>query len=90
MSYILEVIETGAADLADITLDFIAKQLERVLASNGSIRDDMAVMMEILRRMEKRVETVEFSINSISSQLTEMHAYNRRTEARVAKLEEKA
>ena len=76
--------------MTTIDLTFLAKQNERVISEIASMRDDMTVMMEILRRLEKRVETVEFNLHSMSSQLTDMHAFNRRTEARVAKIEEKA
>ena len=69
-------------------LNFLGRQSERILGELGSLRSDMAVMMEILRRMEKRVEATEFSINSLSAQLTDMHAYNRRVEVRLAKVEE--
>lgn len=64
-----------------VTLEFLGKQMDRVLHEVGSMREDMNVMMEILRRQER-------NFNSIASQITDMHAYNRRTEARVGKLEE--
>jgi hypothetical protein len=71
-----------------INLEFIAQQNDLLMKEVRSFRDDMNVMMEIMRRMEKRVETTEFSVNSISAQLTDMHAYNRRVESRVATLEQ--
>jgi uncharacterized protein YoxC len=77
-----------------VELEFLGKQMERMLGEIGSLREDMTVMMEIMRRMDKRIDGVEhrvesvvFAVNSMSSQLTDMHAYNRRVEARIAKLE---
>jgi DNA anti-recombination protein RmuC len=63
-----------------VELEFLGKQMERVLNEIGSLREDMTVMMEIMRRVER-------NLNSLNSQLTDMHVYNRRVEARVAKLE---
>ena len=72
-----------------ITLDFLARQNEQLMTEVRAFRDDMAVMIEILRRLEKRVESVEFNLNSMQFQLTDMHAYSRRIEARVGKIEER-
>ena len=67
----------------EITFDFLGRQLDRVLNELGSVREDMTVMMTIVQRQEH-------VLNSISTQLTDMHAYNRRVEARVARLEEQS
>lgn len=76
--------------MTDVDLNFLAKQMDRMLTEIGSFRDDMNVMMAILQRLDHRIGAVEFSVQSIGTQLTDMHTYNRRVEARVAKLEEKA
>jgi len=52
-----------------------------------TIRDDMTVMMEILRRQDHRLASIEFTLQSIGTQLTDMHAYNRHVEQRVHNLE---
>ena len=39
-----------------VTLAFLGRQTDRILEPGlGAVRDDMAVMMGILRRLEKRV-----------------------------------
>jgi hypothetical protein len=65
----------------DVDLNFLGQQIQRLIDSSASMRDDMSVMMEILRRLETTVQ-------SLGVQLTEMHAYNRRVEQRVHRLEE--
>lgn len=80
-------------------LNFIARQQETLLGEVRTMRDDMTVMMEILRRtdhrmaesettMDRRLASIEFTLQSIGTQLTDMHAYNRRVEQRVHRLEE--
>lgn len=69
--------------MTEVDLNFLAKQVDRVLTEIGSMREDMTVMMGILQRLDH-------SIASMGTQLTDMHAYNRRVEDRVHKLEEKA
>lgn len=82
-----------------IDLNFIARQQETLLGEVRTMRDDMTVMMEILRRtdhrmaesettMDRRLASIEFTLQSIGTQLTYMHAYNRRVEQRVHRLEE--
>lgn len=82
-----------------VDLTFIARQQDVLLGEVRTMRDDMTVMMEILRRqdhrlaelettVDRRLASIEFTLQSIGTQLTEMHAYNRRVEQRVHKLEE--
>ena len=71
-----------------IDLAFLARQQDSVLGELRTMREDMTVMMEILRRLDHRVSAFETTLLSIGSQLTDMHAYNRRVEQRVYKLEE--
>jgi hypothetical protein len=74
--------------MPEATLDFIARQQDAVLGELRTMRDDMTVMMEIMRRMDHRVAALETAMQSIGTQLTDMHAYNRRVEQRVHRLEE--
>ena len=81
---------TPAPDLA-----FLARQIEIVIGEFRTMRGDMTVMMEILRRtdhrvgaLELRVGALETAVYSVGAQLTDMHAYNRRVEERVRKLED--
>lgn len=66
----------------NLKLDLILNQQGTLLMAVHVFREDMNVMMEILRRVEN-------SVNSIGLQLTEMHAFNRRTAERVRVLEER-
>lgn len=65
-----------------VTLELLAKQQAQMLTAMNVFREDMSVMMEILRR-------IDVSVSSIGTQLTEMHVYNRRTADRVRVLEER-
>jgi|GEM_PF-3425979 len=64
-----------------VDLNFLARQQDAILGEVRTMREDMTVMMEILRRTSN-------DVSSIGTQLTDMHAYNRRVEMRVHKLEE--
>ncbi|MBN9071281.1 MAG: hypothetical protein J0H34_06675 [Rhizobiales bacterium] len=71
-----------------VDLAFLARQQDAVLSELRTLREDMTVMMEIMRRLDHRVSALETAVQSIGTQLTDMHAYNRRVEQRVHKLEE--
>lgn len=82
-----------------VNLELLAKQQAQILTSMNVFREDMNVMMEILRRQDARMEAsesklelrlngIEVAVHSIGTQLTEMHAFNRRTAERVRVLEE--
>ena len=62
-------------------LAFIARQQDQLLGEVRSMRDDMTVMMEVLRR-------VEGTTSSVARQITDMHVFNRRVEERVRELED--
>lgn len=64
-----------------VDLAFLARQQDAILNELRTMREDMTVMMEILRRTSS-------DVSSVGTQLTDMHAYNRRVEQRVHKLEE--
>lgn len=64
-----------------VDLVLLARQQDAILGELRTLREDMTVMMEILRRTSG-------DVSSIGTQLTDMHAYNRRVEQRVHKLEE--
>ncbi len=79
-----------------IDLSYLSRQIKQTHVEVRSMRDDMTVMMEILRRQDHRMAAVETRlgsletlVQSIGTQLTDMHAYNRRTEQRVHDLEER-
>lgn len=72
----------------EIDLAFLARRQDAVLSELRTMRDDMTVMMEIMRRLDHRVSALETAVQSVGTQLTDMHAYNRRVELRVHRLEE--
>lgn len=67
--------------MAEITLEFIARQLDRVITENASIRDDLRVLTAITLRVD----------STVTGLLTEMHAIHismNRMNDRIRKLEE--
>lgn len=67
---------TAAPDLA-----FLARRQEHLLGEVRTLREDMTVMVETLRR-------IEGTTAGTARQLTDMHAFNRRVEERVRRLED--
>lgn len=72
----------------EVDLAFLARQQDAILGELRTLREDMTVMMEIMRRLDHRVSALETAVQSVGTQLTDMHAYNRRVEQRVYRLEE--
>jgi hypothetical protein len=72
-----------------ITLEFLGQRLDHLTDAIHSMREDMAVMMTILQRLDQRMNALETAVQLIGTQLTDMHVYNRRVEARVFKIEER-
>jgi hypothetical protein len=60
--------------MPDVTLEFLARQQEAILSEVRTMRDDMSVMMDILRRMDHRMASLETAVQLIGTQLTDMHA----------------
>ena len=78
-----------------VTLEFIAAQLQRVLAELRTLRDDVDVLTEIVRRhdagfdrLEAQLEMVRSEMREIRAELRVMHRQQQRTAARVRALEE--
>ena len=64
-----------------VTLDFIGKQLERVIAEQSSMRDDLRVLTTIVLRLEG-------TLNGVLDQLHAMVSQHQRFDARLRQLEE--
>ena len=62
--------------MSAVTLDFIARQQQYMLATMGELRDDMAIMMAMLQRLDG---TVSGLVNEVRA----MHARHNRLARRV-------
>ena len=67
--------------MPDITLEFIAKQLERVLAESAGIRDEMLVLGARMDRVEAGIHLLQLEIRAFNSQVARMNS-------RIVKLED--
>jgi hypothetical protein len=73
--------------MADVTLDFIAKQLERVLAEQSSMRDELLVTNARIGYVETSLERIEAAIVVLTLEMRAMRNQAGRLGDRVAKLE---
>jgi hypothetical protein len=64
-----------------ITLEFLARQQQRVLDEIGSMRDDMQVMTAMVMRLDG-------TVGLVLTELRAMHGQNQRLANRVRRLEE--
>jgi hypothetical protein len=71
----------GCMSEEHVTLDFIGKQLERVVAEQSSIRADLRVLTTIVLRLEG-------TLNGVLDQLHAMVSQHQRFGARLRRLEE--
>lgn len=71
----------GGMSEEPVTLDFIGKQLERVIAEQNSIRDDLRILTTIVPRLEA-------TLNGVLDQLHAMVSQHQRFDARLRRLEE--
>jgi hypothetical protein len=74
--------------MTDVDLNFIARQVERVIGSQRSLHDDMHVLTAMVIRLEGRVERVEDSIREMSTELSAIHKSMLATGERLRKLED--
>ena len=66
--------------MAEITLDFIARQLERVLNDNADIREQLTVIRAEIGVMNARLSHIEMSVDSLRRQMERMNGRIRRLE----------
>jgi len=64
----------------EITLEFIARQLERVLTEQASLRDDMRVLTAMVLR-------IDGTLNRLLVEVHEMHAQHARFSDRLRAVE---
>jgi hypothetical protein len=64
-----------------ITLEFLARQQQRVLDELGSFRDDMQVLTAMVMRLDG-------TVGSVLTELRAMHSQHNRLANRVRRLEE--
>lgn len=65
-----------------VSLEFLAAQMGRVLEEQGSLRDDMAVLLAMMQR-------VDGTVQGLVGEVRAMHSRHARLERRVTALEEK-
>lgn len=66
--------------MAEIDLTFISKQLERVLAEQAGMRDELLVLADRFARLEAAVNVVTVEVRALGNQVGRMND-------RIAKLE---
>lgn len=54
--------------MAEVTLEFIAKQLQRLLDQVGDLRADMEVTSAIVRRMDHSVQNLTGEVRALAAQ----------------------
>ena len=55
--------------MAEITLDYIARKLERMLNDNADIREQLTVIRAEIGVMNARLSHIEMSIDSLRRQM---------------------
>jgi uncharacterized protein involved in exopolysaccharide biosynthesis len=59
--------------MGEITLEFISRQLERVLAEQGAQRDEMLVLGARMSRLEASVAVIATEVHALANQLSRMN-----------------
>lgn len=67
--------------MPDVSLEFLAQQMERVLTEVGSLRDDMSVLTALTLRLDA-------TMTGLQQELRATHKQIQRMNDRVRKLEE--
>lgn len=80
--------------MAEVTMEFTARQLERLLASHAAIRDDLTVVLGRIDHVEKvvtaRLEIVDETMKLVQAELRAPRGRDDRLERRVGRLEAQA
>lgn len=71
-----------------VTLEFISRQQERLLAEVAALRDDMRVLTAIVLRHETMLIRLDETLNGVLQQITAMVAQHQRFADRLSRLEE--
>jgi hypothetical protein len=73
--------------MSEITLDFIARQLERLVNDVASLRDDMSVVMARIERVDGSARRTEDTVRLLTDEIRAMHGRHDRLARRVGRLE---
>jgi hypothetical protein len=71
-----------------VTLEFLAKQLERVLTEQASLREDMHVLTSIVLRHDNTLTRMSEEIRDMLGQMRAMVTQHQRFDQRLRRLEE--
>lgn len=74
--------------MAEITLEFIAKQLERVLAEQAAFRDELLVTNARIGYLEKSMDRFEAALLTVSLEVRALRNQVARMNDRLTRLEE--
>ena len=73
--------------MADVTLDFLAAQLNRVLDGQRMVREDVADLRAVVRSLEQRTIGVERSLNLLREDLARIDVHQDRVRDRMGRIE---
>jgi len=71
-----------------VTLEFLARQLDRVITDQAAMRDDIRVLTTIALRDETTLTRLDETMQGILSQMRAMVAQHQRFNDRLRRLEE--
>jgi hypothetical protein len=71
--------------MPEINLDFLARQMERLLTEIGSLRDDMSVMTALALRLDATMTGVQQELRATHSQIQRMNDRVRKLEDQPAR-----
>ena len=74
--------------MAEVTLEFIAKQLERVLAEQAAFRDELLVTNARIGYVESSMDRIEAGLLTVSLELRALRNQIARMNDRIVKLED--
>lgn len=69
--------------MADIDLNFLAQQVERLIANDARQRDDMAVLTAMVTRIDGTLTAVLNELRAMHTQIARMNDRIEKLEARV-------
>ena len=73
-----------------VTLEFLGGQMERMIADQAAMRDDIRVLTAIALRHENTLDAIRQEMRDMLGQITAMVAQHSRFDDRLHRLEERA
>jgi hypothetical protein len=73
--------------MADVTPDFLAAQLNRVLDGQRMVREDVADLRAVVRSLEQRTIGVERSLNLLREDLARIDVHRDRVRDQMGRIE---